>query len=367
MRTTVVGLFAIVMTLSGCKGGKAPAAAGDMAGAPNPFRPTELFALATSVKASIANKGDPGGTPIALVPNHLDPYWTPTQIGTGRAASEIGCPSVFQAPVYSPTATGDIAEQRRIIQELINEKYKGISLSAVDATMINDLIQTAVNQNIAFITIDSDAVGSARTLYMGTNNYNAGKKAGQALVAAVGTGKVVALAGFSGAQNAIDRIQGIKDGIAGSGVQLVDVINTTGADTATASAMSALSAHPDLAGFITVYGYEGPAVATLVKNQGKAGMVKIVCFDTGAQVIQFLQDGVISGAVGQRPYFMGYLSVYILYSISTLGVQPTLTTLQPWLIGTNKDVIDTGIDVLTKDTLAEYNAFQASLGVTTGP
>jgi hypothetical protein len=47
----------------------------------------------------------------------------------------------------------------------------------------------------------------------------------------------------------------------------------------------------------------------------------------------------------------------------TLGVPKTMQVLKPWLIGSNNDTIDTGIDVLTKDTLAEYNAFQASLGV----
>jgi ribose transport system substrate-binding protein len=356
---------ALVFTVAaaGCGANPAPAANADRSSASNPFRPAELFALADNIKSAVAGKGDPATIPVALVANHLDPYWTPCQIGTGRAASELGCPSVFQAPVRSSTAAGDLSEQRSIIQELIAEKYRGISLSAVDATMINDLIESAVADDIAFITIDSDAPASVRTLYMGTNNYNAGRRAGEAFATAVGQGKVAALGGIAGAATAKERMRGIKDGIANSALQLVDVVNTIDDETATVAAVAELALHPDLAGFITVNRYEGPAVARVVQAAGKAGAIKIVCFDSSSEVLDYIHDGVISGAVGQRPYFMGYLSVYVLYSISTLGVQATLQLLQPSLGGTNGDVIDTGTDLLTRETIADYSAFQLSLGV----
>ena len=56
---------------------------------------------------------------------------------------------------------------------------------------------------------------------------------------------------------------------------------------------------------------------------------------------------------GQRPYFMGYLSVYTLYALSTVGSTQTLRLLNPYLGGDDQDFIDTGVDIVMPQTLAQ--------------
>ena len=65
----------------------------------------------------------------------------------------------------------------------------------------------------------------------------------------------------------------------------------------------------------------------------KLGMVKIIAFDLEPATINLLKQGVVSAAIVQRPYYMGYLSVYILDSIVTLGPAKTMKLLSPYLSG----------------------------------
>ena len=327
------------------------------------FYPKALFDLKNALATAFNGKGDPATIPIAVIPNAVVPYWTACQIGTGRAASEVGSPVSFQGP-----ASGKSSDQQAILSALIASGYKGLSVSVLDPTTPATLqvLQSATDKGIALVTIDSDAPMSSRLLYMGTDNYTAGLQAGQAMATALGAGggKVVGLVGYKDAQNAIDRISGIKAGMMGSTTSLVEVFyDNTDSTLARSNVQDAMTKYPDLAGLIGIYSYNGPAAAGVVDAAGKAGAIKIVAFDLQSDTQAYLKSGVITAAIGQRPYMMGYLSVYVLRSVNGIGGPGTLSALQPWLTGTNHDVIDTGIDVITSSSLGGYISFLQSLGI----
>src|SRR5688572_29868675 len=73
----------------------------------NPFRATTLEALAAAVTTATEGQGTPSSTPLAIVPPRVVPFFIPAQIGAGRAASEIGTPFTFDAPLQEPTDTND--------------------------------------------------------------------------------------------------------------------------------------------------------------------------------------------------------------------------------------------------------------------
>jgi ribose transport system substrate-binding protein len=328
----------------------------------SPFYPTELFQMRDAVKAASSGQGMPAATPLAVVPNAVAPYWTAAQIGAGRAASEVGAPVTFQGP-----ASGTSTEQQTIVNDLVNSGYKGVSVSVLDPSTPEtaQALQNALTKKVALITIDSDAApGSGRLLYMGTNNYNAGVQAGKAMAAALGTkgGKIVGLVGYQAAQNAIDRISGINDGLAGSNSSMVEVYyDNTDMNVARQNPMDAMTKYADLAGFIGIYSYNGPAAAAAVQGAGKA--IKIVTFDLQSDTQSYLEKHVITAAIGQRPYMMGYLSIYVLSSVAAIGSQATLTAMTPWLSGSNLDIVDTGIDVITAEQLPQYISFLQLLGI----
>lgn len=326
------------------------------------FAPTRLIEMASILSAAIQGKGNPAETPLAIVANSLTPFWTAGQIGSQIAANELGVPVLFTAPIKP----GDNIGQQKIVDSLVTEGYKALAISVIDPVFIQPELQTVSDKNIPFIAIDSDAPNTHRLLYMGTDNYQAGVLAGKALLRELGSngGKVIGLVGETTAPNAIDRIQGIQDTLAGSNVVLETVlVDDLDPLKAVTNAMSALDQEPDLAAFVTLYSYDAGAAGEALGLANKLGKVKIVAFDLEPETIDLLKQGVVSEAIVQRPYYMGYLSVYILDTLVTLGADKTMTLLDPYLSGSNKDIIDTGVDIISAGTLPAYTQYLDSIGI----
>jgi ribose transport system substrate-binding protein len=329
---------------------------------PNPFEPKDLKAAAAALSAAVNGTANAADVKVAVVANRHSNYWTPAQIGAGRAASAIGCFSTFDA-----TSDGLSAQQVDILNRKVAESFGGISVSAIDAAGIEPAIDNAVANNVNVITFDSDAVaGSMRTLYLGTVNYEAGKAAGAKMAELLGTkgGKVVAVAGLSTAANAQERIQGIRDAFTGTNVQMVkSYFDNINFDVARTNVEMAFAETPDLAGIIGVYAYNGPIALGVLESMQKIGAVRLVAFDLDTATLDGLATGKVDAAIGQRPYWMGYLSVYLLYAMKTLGVAQTKAMLGTWMSGPNGDIFSTGQDIVTPMTIGKYRQYLESLGI----
>ena len=89
---------------------------------------------------------------------------------------------------YDPQA--ELAE----LQKAVAAKPAGILISVADASVLQPGIDAAVSAGIPVITIDSDAAGSRRLYFIGTNNLEAGRLGGQRVVEKLGgKGNVVVL------------------------------------------------------------------------------------------------------------------------------------------------------------------------------
>jgi ribose transport system substrate-binding protein len=327
---------------------------------PNPYRPDNLFEIADKLKAALAGKSAPEGTRLALVANILVPFWTACNIGGSRASAELNVPMIF----YAPVKQGDLAAQVSMMESLVADDYSGISFSAISPKAVEDIVAKGAAKGTNFITMDSDSPDSERYIYVGMQNYTAGVAAGEAAKQIIGKGKVMGLVGFATAQNAIERIQGIKDALKGSDIEYIDTLYDDADPTkALSNAETTLTTYPDLAGFITIYSYDGPAAGQAVKAAGKTGTVKIVAFDLEPETQKLMNEGVIQAAIGQRVYFYGYLSMYTLYAMSALGPEATMTILDPYLSGPKKDILDTGVDVVYGDQLQLYKDYLDSIGI----
>src|SRR5579859_6827371 len=142
------------------------------------FEPTQLVQIATVLGDAVKGKGTPDQTPLAIVANDVAPFWTAGQIGSQRAASELGVPVIFNAPIKP----GDKVAQGKIVQNFIDDGYKGVAFSAIDPASIKPIVQDGIAKKINFITLDSDAPDTGRLVYIGTDNYNAGVTAAKVLL-----------------------------------------------------------------------------------------------------------------------------------------------------------------------------------------
>ena len=107
---------------------------------------------------------------------------------------------------------GSSAEQNRILETLIQiGKVKGIAVSPLDPKNQTSILNQ-VAESVKLICHDSDAPDSNRLFYLGTNNYRAGRQAGQLVKEVLPDGgKIMIYVGKMDVLNAQQRRQGLID------------------------------------------------------------------------------------------------------------------------------------------------------------
>ena len=290
-RPAALGACALaLMMLAGCKGGQG---------------------TTTATPGGGSASGD--HVQLAFVTNNPSDYWTICHKGTDAAAKELGNVDVqFIMP-----SDGTAATQKQDVDDLLAKGVKGIAISPVDPKNETPDINKWAAQT-SLITSDSDAADSNRLCYIGTDNHAAGLMAGKIVKEALPKGgKIMVFVGKSDAQNAKDRISGLRDALKGSNITVLDV-RTDDADHARAkqNAADVLTNTPDIAGLVGIWSYNGPAIASAVKEAGKTGKVQVVCFDTDPGTPEGIKDGTIFGTVVQDPYTFGYKSIKLLAALA---------------------------------------------------
>lgn len=246
---------------------------------------------------------------IAFVSNNAADFWTIARKGTEKAQAELPDFKIeFQMP-----ADASAAEQKRILDDLVAKGVKGIALSPVDPkSQTADL--NALAEKCALFTQDSDAPDSKRACYVGTDNVAAGVMAGEEVKKALPQGgKIMVFVGKADAQNAKERFEGLKKALEGTKVVVLDLRTDDGDKVrAKQNVADTLVKTPDVAGLVGLWGYNGPAIASAVKEAGKAGKIQIVCFDEEPDTLAAIKDGTIRSTIVQQPYEFGYQSMMML-------------------------------------------------------
>ncbi len=284
---------------------------------------------------------------VAFVPNNAADFWTIARRGCEKADQEIADLEVeFRTP-----SDGTAAEQKRILDDLLAQGVAGIAISPVDPANQTQIINEAAKHTL-IITQDSDAPQSDRSCYIGTDNRAAGRIAGELVKRALPNGgEVMVFVGKLDAQNAQDRLQGIKDVLQGSAIRILDVrTDDTDLVRAKANAVDALVRYPDIGCLIGLWNYNGPAILNAVKDAGKVGRVKIVCFDEDDQTLAGVKDGAIVATVVQQPYEFGYQAIHLIAKVlhgDKTVVPPSKQIFIPTLV-ISKDNVSPFIERLNK-------------------
>jgi ribose transport system substrate-binding protein len=249
---------------------------------------------------------------VAFVTNNTSDFWAIAEAGTKKAVAELGCDVLFRRP-----ATGTAQEQQQIMEDLIVNGVSGIAVSPNDPQNWIETLNGFAKQ-VNLITQDSDAPESNRLCYLGTNNYDAGKAAGELIKKVLPNGgKIMLFVGRIDAQNAQDRRKGIEDTLAGSNIAILGTrTDETDRAKAIANVQDTLVTNPDVACLVGLWSYNGPAILNGVRDSGKLGQAKIVAFDEEAETLQGIIDGHIEGTIVQQPFEFGYQSVQLLVKLA---------------------------------------------------
>jgi ribose transport system substrate-binding protein len=243
---------------------------------------------------------------LAFVVNVPADFWTIARRGTEKAQKEL--PN-YNIEMYIPGQMS-AAEQKRILEDLLAKNVAGVSISPVDPDNSTEILNQ-VAAKAALFTQDADAPKSNRVMYIGTDNVAAGRQAGELMKKALPNGgKAMLFVGTMDAANARERSQGIKEVLAGTKIEIID-IRTDGGDQAKAKANveDTLTKYPNIDLLVGLWAYNTPQIYNAVKAAGKTGKVKIVGFDEDQQTLRGITEGAIDGTVVQQPFEFGYQSM----------------------------------------------------------
>jgi ribose transport system substrate-binding protein len=256
--------------------------------------------------------GGPKKRKVAFVTNNASEFWTIARKGTEKAVAEIpGVEVEFRIP-----GEGTAAEQQRIVDDLLAKGIEGFAISPVDPANQTQMLNRAAGQALV-VTQDSDAAGSNRSCYVGTDNVAAGKQAGELVKEALPAGgNIMVFVGTMDAANAQDRFKGLKEALEGSKIKILDVrTDNTDRVRAKSNASDTLVKYPDVAGLVGLWSYNGPAILGAVRDAGKIGKVRIVSFDEEEETLEGVKSGAIHATVVQQPFEFGFRSIELMVKV----------------------------------------------------
>ncbi len=266
-----------------------------------------LAGASAGCRSAETPQGDAARTiKLAFVTNNSADFWTIARRGVEKADAELTDVDVE----FRLTSPADAAEQQRIVDDLLTKGVDGIAISPVDPQNQTRMLNSAAERALVF-TQDSDAPQTDRACYIGTDNVAAGRQAGELIREAIPEGgSIMLFVGKLDAQNAQERIQGIREALEGSAIRIIDVRTDDVDDVrAKANAADTLVRYADIKGLVGLWSYNGPAILNAVREAGKIGRVRIVAFDEADETRAGVREGAIHATVVQQPYEFGYQAI----------------------------------------------------------
>jgi ribose transport system substrate-binding protein len=167
----------------------------------------------TDLKSKVAGGGEnpakEGKPRFAFVSNGVASFWTICSVGVHKAGSDLGVNTDMLMPVEG------ISDQKRMIEDLVTKKIDGIAVSPIKPADQTELLNGAALKT-RLVTADSDAPESNRLVYIGMDNYLAGRMCGKLVKEAMPNGgKIMIFIGRIDQDNAKLRRQGMIDELLG--------------------------------------------------------------------------------------------------------------------------------------------------------
>ncbi len=300
----------------------------------------------------------------ALVPKNVNnPFFDQARDGCNLAQEEFGD---FECLYIGPGEHGGGEEQLQMVNDLIARGVDGIAVSPSNAPAIATALRGAADAGIPVLTWDSDLLPEHQDLriaYVGTKNYDIGVNLAERVMELKPDGGTICIqSGGAAAANHNERMQGIRDTLAGvegtepPGERLDDTNGWTEISgcplytdddftRAIQQLEDILAREPDLDAFVPTGGFPQfipdayRAAVTPHKDRIESGQLALVVADTLPVQMELMEEGLSLGQVGQRPFEMGYQSMVFLRQIVVEnGEHP-------------EDPTYTGLDVCTPDNI----------------
>lgn len=252
---------------------------------------------------------DPTEAYFLVTTNTKIPYWQAASAGLSQAAGEMKVQYEMLGPdTYDPQA--EVQEFRKVLTQ---RKPSGILVSAGDPALMKPEIDAAIAQGVPVITMDSDAPASKRLMFIGTDNYNAGRMGAAILIKELqGKGNVVVYS-IPEQANLQDRWRGYEDSLRSHpGIKVLETVDMKGDPrVAFDHTKDLLDKKSPVDAFVCLEALSCSEVAEVLNREQVKGKA-LVAMDTDQRTLEWIQKGVIAGTIAQKPYTMAYFGTQVL-------------------------------------------------------
>jgi ribose transport system substrate-binding protein len=311
--------------------------------------PILLFVEALLIAACASPYHEQNERYVFVATNINLPYWQEAQAGFLDAAKALGVKGELVGPTgYAPNA------ELGVFRQIVEEHPAGICLSAARPEIFLADIDKAVAEGIPVICVDADAPRSKRVLYIGTDNFKAGKESLRQMAALVPAGSIEVIT-ITGQHNLDDRVAGVADALANfPALKLTRILDDQGdARSAFDQVSELIQKNEKIDGIICLEATGGSGAAGALHRFNREGKPPILAFDSDPETLQWIERGAITATVTQKPYVMSYYGLKFLDDLHHNAVhqfKDWRTALAPPM-PTN---VDTGTVVVDKSNLKLY-------------
>lgn len=277
-------------------------------------------------------------------------YWQEAAAGLYDASKQMGVKADLQGPEKF-----DPQEELKAFQSAVASKASGILISVTRPELFQQAINDAVAQGIPVICVDSDAPDSKRIMFVGTDNFRAGQEMGKRIGQILqGKGQIVVIS-IPGQLNLDERMRGLQDSLkkfpAIKVMQTVDDNGDPRVANDTVSGLFQSKAKPD--GIVALEASGGMGAAEAVHRLDMDGKMPIVAFDKDPETLDWIDRGVITATITQKPYVMSYYGLKFLDDLHHDAVHE----FKDWRTAPESPMptwVDTGTAIVDKANLKSF-------------
>ncbi len=306
MKKLLFAFVAVVLVLG------APA----LAAAPGSDLPT--VGIGPGITSSV--KANKRYTIACIVKNSTNPYMVGNLKGTEKAGQDMGFDSILMAP----STNDSVEEQVKIMEDLMQKGVDAFIVHCVDTNGIMPGVRKAMRSNIPVATIGTPAAVQT-FLRTGVDYYETGVIIGQAVAEKLGgKGDVIIVEGPPGAQNAIERLEGLR--IAFDKYPGINIVASQTANFKRVESMQVvenlLQRHKNVAAIIGCNDEMAIGAVQAVKAAGLGGKVIIAGFDGNQDGATAIKDGDMYMSYNTDPFGSAYLACAYLVKHLNDGTAP---------------------------------------------
>jgi len=250
--------------------------------------------------------------------------------------------------------TVDLAAYIATVEQECARKPAGIIVVGGWDPALTEPVNKCIDMKVPVVVTDGDLFQSRRLAYVGTDWYQLGVRMAEFQIKehqarGLSAGQIAILSPIQN-ENMQRSRQGIKDTLAGTGIEVVaEEDNDSQADLAAQRVGALLNAFPELSGLIGLDSESGPGIIAALDEAGKSGEIIVTTNEAGREFLNNIKDGKVHMITMEKYDVMNYMALFFLYtwhndSIRTGGIDPWTSSWMP-------RSVDSGLLIVTKDNV----------------